>query len=580
MYGVYKKILRINLSEQTYFFEPLDPEILSQYPGGKALGTYLLAQQVKSKINPLSPENPLIFTTGPCSQSVIWGSSRYAVFGISPQTGFYAESYAGGKAPEAMDRVGVDALILEGQSAEPVVLKIEENSCTFYPAQDLWGKDTYTTEDEVLRRYGNPKLRPGALVIGPAGENQVSFALIENNYWRSAGRCGLGAVLGAKKVKALVFQGQSKRTIAREQELKNFAFEFLNNYRNHPVSKNYLNYGTTQMVSILNQVGAFPARYWQQGTCSHWEQINGEALRKLLQVTPHACPRCFLACGKISTVPQGRYKGLTVEGPEYETIFAFGGLCLVKSLPEIMYLNDLCDQLGLDTISAGNLCAFTIEAVRQKKVKFDLDYGQTEKIAELIKLIAFKQDIGEVLAQGIKKAAQKWDMEDYAVHVKGLEPAGYDPRYFKGMALSYAISDRGACHLRTTFYKPELAGVIDPATVKDKARLVIDYEDRLNVFDSLILCRFYRDFYPYSELAKILTFITGDTWEEQRVKNLGAQVAHLARKVNLSQGLTSQDDSLPKLFFKLPLENQAPLSEEEFDYLKQEYYQLRGWPLT
>lgn len=578
MQGVYKKILIVNLKDKTYSFEPLSEDILHLYPGGKALGSYLLQKKINNKkIDPYSENNPLIFCTGPCTQSVVWGASRYGVFAISPQTGFYAESYAGGKTPEALDRIGVDALILEGKSDEPLVLVIEEEKCFFHLAQDLWGKDTYTTEDTVLQKYGNPKLNPQALVIGPAGENQVSFSVIENNYFRSAGRCGLGALMGAKKVKAIVFQGQKRRSIANPNQLKKFSFNFLKTYQKHPASKSYLHYGTTQMVALLNEVGAFPSRYWQQGTCAHWEEISGEALRKYLKVTPHACPKCFLACGKICTVKAGPYKGLSLEGPEYETIFAFGGLCLVKSLPEIMYLNDLCDRLGVDTITCGNLCAFTIEAIKAGKVKFDLNYGETEKIANLIKLIAYKKDLGEILAQGILYAAKKWDMQEQAVQVKGLEPAGYDPRYFKGMALSYAISDRGACHLRTTFYKPELAGTISPEAIKDKAKLVIDYEDRLNVFDTLILCRFYRDFYPYSSLAEVLTYITGENWKEEEIKELGARITQLTRQINLSQGLTPKHDSLPQVFFKKALENGASLKEEEFNYLKEEYYQLRGW---
>lgn len=577
MQGVYKKILIVNLKEKTYSFEPLAEEVLRFHPGGKALGTYLLQKRIDKKIDPYSENNPLIFCTGPCTQSIVWGSSRYGVFAISPQTGFYAESYAGGKTPEALDRIGVDALILEGKSDEPLVLVIEEEKCSFHLAQDLWGKDTYTAEDAVLQRYGNSKLNPQALVIGPAGENQVSFSIIENNYFRTAGRCGLGALMGAKKIKAIVFQGKQKRPLANPTQLKNFCFDFLNTYKEHPASKSYLHYGTPQMVAILNEVGAFPARYWQQGTCSHWEQISGEALRRYFQVTPHACPKCFLVCGKLCTVKEGPYQGLTIEGPEYETIFAFGGLCLVKSLPEILYLNDLCNRLGVDTITCGNLCAFTIEAIKAGKVKFDLDYGETEKIANLIKLIVQKKDIGKILAKGILYAAKEWDMEEEAVQVKGLEPAGYDPRYFKGMALSYAVADRGACHLRTTFYKPELAGTIAPQEIKDKAKLVIDYEDRLNVFDSLILCRFYRDFYPYADLAKVLTYLTGENWDEEEVKKLGERTTQLTRQINLTQGLTSKDDSLPPVFFKKPLEKGAKLTEEEFNQLKADYYQLRGW---
>ena len=247
------------------------------------------------------------------------------------------------------------------------------------------------------------------------------------------------------------------------------------------------------LVSIMNTIGAFPTQYWSKGTLEGWEGISAESLMERCQVSSIACPSCFMSCGKISEVKQGRHRGLRIMGPEYETIYAFGGLCMVNSIEEIIYLNDLCDRLGIDTITAGNLAAFAIEASKSKKIKDNLHYGEVDGIAEILTKIAYRKGVGRILSEGVRHAAKVWEMEEEAIHVKGLEPAGFDPRVLKGMGLAYATSDRGACHLRATFYKSELSGQSPPGQIKGKTKLFVDYEDKMTLFDALILCRFYRD---------------------------------------------------------------------------------------
>jgi aldehyde:ferredoxin oxidoreductase len=284
-----------------------------------------------------------------------------------------------------------------------------------------------------------------------------------------------------------------------------------------------------------------------------------------------------MACGRMATLSSGRHKGLTLEGPEYETIFAFGGLCMIETMDEVAHLNDLCDRLGLDTITAGNLCAFAIEASRQGRVQESIDYGDARAVADLVQDISARQGLGAVLAQGIRHAAQEWGMEDQAVHVKGLEPAGYDPRKLKGMGLSYATSDRGACHLRTTFYKPELAGMIPPDQIQDKAELLIDFEDRLTIFDALILCRFYRDLYTWDKLQELISLTTGLQATKEDLRRIASRITDMTRAFNLREGLTHLDDTLPEKILTQPLPTGESLSREELETMLQDYYRLRGW---
>lgn len=270
-------------------------------------------------------------------------------------------------------------------------------------------------------------------------------------------------------------------------------------------------------------------------------------MQKKLNAKPRSCKTCFMGCGKYVNITEGKHKGLKLEGPEYETIYAFGGLCMVDNIKDIAWLNDICDRLGMDTISAGNLAALTIEASQRGKID-----------------------------EGIKSASEEMDMKDMAVHVKGLEPAGYDPRVLKGMGLAYAVSPRGACHLKSTFYKPELSGMIDPDQIENKAELFLDFEDRCTLFDTFILCRFYRDFYPWEELSKIFFMTTGIEFSKKDLQALASRVTDETRKFNLREGLTIEDDFLPPRLFKKKLENQKGISKDELTQLIQDYYKLRG----
>jgi aldehyde:ferredoxin oxidoreductase len=578
MKGFYNQILRIDLTTRSFEITSLTDEILLTYLGGKGLASYLLYRLNPAGVDPLSPDNVLIFATGPVAGSSIWGSCRYGVFTKSPQTGFYSESYSGGKVPEAIDATGFDAIVIQGRNERPGILCIYPEGADFYDADDIWGMDTFDTEDAVIRRFGRRGSgRVGAVVIGPAGENLVRFSVIENDYWRSAGRTGVGTVMGSKRLKAVVFQGDRHRPLYDEKAVRQYAKDLASRAKDNPGVKAYKAMGTPMMVKIMNEAGAFPTRYWSEGTYAEWDKISADALHTRCEVKPSACLKCLMACGRKTRVLHGRHTGLEIEGPEYETIYAFGGLCMVNSIEEIAYLNDICDRLGMDTISAGNLCGFAIEAVKRGKIDHDVDYGDVDAIASLLQQIARREGIGDILAQGIRHASETWGLEDIAVHVKGLEPAGYDPRVLKGVGLGYATSDRGACHLRATFYKPELSGMIDPHSVENKAQLFVDFEDRLTLFDALILCRFYRDLYPWDELSSLIYITTGKRTTQEELKATASAISDVVRHFNIREGLTPEDDQLPERLHREFLKSGHHIKREELAFMRSEYYHLRGW---
>lgn len=577
MKGFYNKLLRIDLSNQTYNVEKIDDEVLKNNFGGKGLGTYLLTKNIKPDIDPLSEHNKLILTVGPATDTIIPGASRYGVYSKSPLTGIYGESVSGGHAAPAIKKTGYDAIIFEGVSRAPVYVEISDKNISFHKADHLSGKDTYFTEETVLKEVNNPNAQ--AIVIGPAAENLVRFACIVNNKWRCAGRVGMGAVMGSKRLKAVVFHGESNCEIADLNMLKEYVKSLNEKAKSDPVVKAYQMYGTPMQVAVTNKFNTFPTKYWSKGHFDNWENLSADYMRNNMETKPKACHRCFLACGKLNKIKNGKYAGLTIEGPEYETIYAIGGLNCLNSLEEVAYLNDICDKLGIDTMTAGNLAGFTIEAVKKGRVKRNLDYGDTEGIAALFYEIGNRSgETGDILANGIKYASKKWGMEDEAVHVKGLEPAGFDPRVLKGMGLAYATSTRGACHLRATFYKLELSGMVDPDKIDGKAEIFVELEDRMTIFDTMILCRFFRDLIDWEGLKLIIKSTTGITMNQSELKKMANNIVTATREFNLQNGLTRKDDTLPKRFFETPLpETGKIINKSDLDKMVDDYYSLRGW---
>lgn len=578
MRGFYNKVLKVNLTQQISSEQEMPDEVFRKCLGGKGLGAHLMLKEIPAQIDPLSAENRLIFTVGPVADTRIWGSSRYGVFAKSPLTGIFGEAYSGGKVAPQIKRTGYDAIVIEGKSDKPVYLEISDQMVEFHDAAHLWGKETYAAEDAILEAVNVEGAQ--AVVIGPAGENLVRFAVIENNYWRSAGRTGMGTVMGSKNLKGIAFHGRAQCEIADPELLKEIVKKIADKGKGELKAKAemFQTEGTLSTVEVVNKLGCFPTRYWSEGVHENWRNLSAGYMHENFKWKRHACTSCYLACGKINTVLRGPYKGLTIEGPEYETVYAFGGLNVINSLEEVAYLNDICDRLGMDTMTSGNITAFAIEANKRGKLDFDIDYGRTEKIAELLRLIAARSGVGRILAEGIKEASKSLGLEDLAVHVKGLEPGGFDPRFAKGAGLQYAVSSRGACHMRGTVHVAEFNGVLPPGEVEGKAKLLLDNENHDAFFDCLILCRFYRSWYFWPELADVIRATTGLEMEREDLEKIAMHATTLARTFNVREGVTEKDDKLPKRLLTETLgEKKFSITEEELTKMRKDYYALHGW---
>ena len=572
MNGYHRKILHIDLTRQTYELNDIDKSLLDPALGGKGLGIRLLLKELPTGTDPLSPDNVFVIATGPATSTRMWGQSRFGVYTKSPATGGFGESYCGGTLAAKIKGCGFDALVLKGKADSLIWLAVTESAVEFKDGAPIKGVETSGAEAHMLEHSANGA---GALVIGPAGENLVRFACIKSDRWRSLGRGGLGAVFGSKNLKGITFAGNKACPIADEQRLTDLIKKVSNKGSEAPVTKMYQKFGTPMMVRITNAQNCFPTRYWQSGHFEKWENLSADYMQEHFEIKSKGCPPCFLRCTKHSKILSGRHTGLEIEGPEYETIYALGGLNGIDSLEEVAWLNDVCDRLGIDTMSAGNISAFAVEAHKAGKIDFAIDYNQPDRVAELFQLIAHRQEIGELFADGIVPAAETLEMEDRAVHVKGLEPAGFDPRVLKGMGLAYATAARGACHLRTTFYKVELSGEVDRDQIKGKARTLIDYEDRATLFDSLILCRFFRDFLLWDELQELVAATTGRQLSYKELEVLAGETTRLTRIFNRREGLDESSDTLPKPFFKATREG-AVISRGELALMLEEYNRLRN----
>lgn len=573
MYGFFNKILRINLTNETFSYEDISDDILSETLGGKGLGTHLLMKENPKGVNPLAPANVFIIAAGPVTGTKMWSQSRFGVYSKSPATGGYGESYCGGTLAPKIKACGADAIIIEGKCENLSSLEIDENGVSFKDASAMKGKNTFETEDYLLAQA--PK-GAGAMTIGPAGENLAVMACIKIDKWRSLGRGGMGAVLGSKKLKGVVFSGKKACPIADEDFVKEVIKKIAVKGRESLGTKAYQTYGTVMQVAVTNDQKCFPTKYWSGGYFDKWKTISADYMHENFEVKRNGCPNCFLQCTKYAKVKHGRHKGLELDGPEYETIYAIGGLNAIEGLEEVAWLNVICDKLGLDTMSAGNISAFAIEAYKRGKIDFQIDYNQPDRVAELYDLIARNEGVGKILGKGIKQASKELGLEDIAIHVKGLEPAGFDPRVLKGMGLSYAVAARGACHLRGTFYKAELSGQMDKNQIEGKAELMIDYEDRCALFDSLILCRFFRDLIGWDELADIIKATTGMKLGKQQLQIIANHITQQSREYNKREGVGSDQDMLPKRFLTEPTAEGLTFSEIELKTMINEYNQIRN----
>ncbi len=586
MFGYMGSVLRVNLTKQRFSTQNLREDLVRKFVGGNGFGITFLFREVGKDVDPLASENKLIFATGPLTGTPIPVAVEFGVFAKSPLTGHLGESYSSGFFAPQLKRSGYDALIIEGRASKPVYLRIMDDDVRLEGAEDLWGRDCWETE-EILRRKEASK-DSGVLTIGPAGENMVRFACVTSDLHRQAGRTGLGAVMGSKRLKAIVVKGSKEVEVAKPVELEDFVKEWTRKVLKSPKMKGLRAYGTPSLVVLENELGVMPTRNWRESLFEHAEEIGGEALRKLYVTRSVGClDMCPIACGKHTLVREGPYKGTEVVGPENQTIYALGHNCGIGDLGAIIKANELCDRLGLDTMSTGCTLAFAMECYEKGRLtKEDLDgidlrFGNEEALMESIRKIAYREGFGNLLAEGVKALATKLGAEDYAIQIKGLEPSGFDLRGLKGAALAYAVSNRGGCHLRGRVEFIELLGLVDRFKTESKARLVKEREDLFTLLDSLIVCKFAEPVFHMSLVAEAYSLVTGEDLTEKELLQAGERTVNLERLFISREGLSRKDDTLPKRIMSEPI-TKGPskgqkITSKELRRMLDQYYATRGW---
>jgi aldehyde:ferredoxin oxidoreductase len=569
-------LLRIDLTTRSFSEETVPPQLIKELIGAKGVGTHYLSEEVGPDVDPLSPGNKLIFCVGPMGGSTMLGSNRYAVYFASPLTGGFGECYSGGLLTPQFARTGYKVVIVEGRADAPVYLEISETGAQFHDASDLWGTDAYEAEDQILARTEHPRAQ--ACVIGQAGERLVRFACVNNNKWHQLGRGGPGAVFGSKHLKGIVWHGEKKPQVARPDDFKALVKDIVERTKDDPGAAAYQRGGTMNMVRAMNGQSAFPTQYWRRGTADWFEKISVETMLEKHGTRNETCPPCVFKCVKHNTVFEGRHKGLEIEGPEYETAFVFGGLCCIDDFAEIMWLNDICDRLGVDTMDAGNLCGLAIECSQRGIIDEKLGWNDPDGVAAFLEKLCLREGIGDLWAEGILAVEKEYGIEGLAVHCKGMAPAGYDPRRMKGMGLGFATTVRGACHLRATMYKPEMLGLIDPQETVGKAEMYCDWEDRLTIMDTLIYCRFYRDMVQWPYITAVVNAAIGTDYSEDDLRRIANRIITMGRDFNLARGIGRESERLPEWVTETPREDTGwTFPQSEMDYMLADYYRIRGW---
>ncbi|KXA92769.1 hypothetical protein AKJ66_03565 [candidate division MSBL1 archaeon SCGC-AAA259E22] len=574
--GYAGNILEVNLSLRELSSADLDSDTTSNFLGGRGYGIKLLKKNNPKGVDPLLPENNLIFMTGPYTGTGPF-SAFYSITTKSPLTGLCLSSHSGGNWGPSLKRAGYDGIVIEGKADDPVMLVISDGKPKLENIRGLWGRNTAETTEKIEKEYG-----ASPAVIGPAGENKVRYACIVNNYHRVAGRGGAGAVMGSKNLKAIAVKGDKDIEIGQPEEMKKKFIKAAKTVQEEAQAFGKL--GTPIVVNMENEIGGLPTKNFQIGYFEDAEKVSGEYLHEKYWVEDFGCFRCPLSCGNVTEVKQGKYKCKT-EGPEYETIMAFGPNCYNSNLESIIKANDLCDRLGLDTITMGDSIAFCMELyerdlIDENDIGFSLDWGDHKKIIELVKMTANREGFGDELAEGTWRIAQKRGGEP--VQVGKMEPPGYEPRAIQGMALAYATSPRGACHLRATMYVPEtFSKELDRTTVKGKTDYLIDMQNKFAILDSMLLCKLggrNANMTRWEDLSELLEITTGKEFSVKKLKMIGKKIFNLEHKYNVREG--KKNLSIPTQFFEPqeygPSEG-LKVKKEDFEKAIDEYQNARGW---
>lgn len=570
MAGYQGLVLRVNLTNKKVSTEGLNQKWVNDYLGGKGLGIKYMYEEVGSGVDALSAENKLIFMTGPFTGTVVPCSGKLSIVTKSPATGTVLDCSIGGSAAVEIKRAGYDAVIIEGKASQPVYLLIEDGKVEIRSAQNYWGLGCHEAENKLKSECGDDF---SVLSIGPAGENLVPFACITSDLYRQAGRGGVGSVMGSKMLKALVVKGTGGVRAKDAQKLMDVA---LDAFKNDLLTDNNLwtyTDGTPMIVELSHTTGILPTKNFQQGTFDKFANIKSEAVAGV-RVAKKGCTSCGLGCGNFVRVGDA-----VVEGPEYETLSIAGSNCGISDLGPIVKFNQLCDDLGLDSISTGGVTAFAMEMTEKGIYDFGIRFGDVDKYLEMPVLIAARKGVGAELARGVKKLSEIYGGREMAMQVKGLEFPGYDPRGSWSMGLAYATAPRGACHMSAWPVAEEAYGELDPFTIESKAELVRDLQHYNAAKFSLILCDFWA--LSFDIMAEMLSALLGWEVTVQSLELAGERIFNLTRLYNIREGFDAKDDVLPRRIYSHPLPAGATggkvLPEEEFKRMRAEYYSLRGW---
>ncbi len=584
--GYQGKILRVDLTNEKITTEPLNKEWAKQFIGGKGLGARYLFEELKPGTDPLSPDNILSIWTGPLVGTMVPLTGRYVIVTKSPLTGTFLDSYAGGFFGSELKYTGFDGVIIKGKAKKLSYLWITDGKAEIRDAKNLAGKDTYKTEELIRKEVGHKFARVAA--IGPAGEKLGLISSVTSDLTRNAARGGTGAVFGSKNLKAIAVKGSTGVEVQNIEEFTKMAKEMiLKDVVENPDHAGMITDGTPILVAMSNDAGILPTKHWRTGVFEDSRGIDSDALKSRVLVRKKACFDCAIACGSYAKVNKGIFKGAATEGPEYETLGLCGSNCGIKNIEAIVKFVEDCDRLGLDSISAGNVVALAMDlyekGVLTKKDTggLDLKFGNEEAYSKMPAMIANRQAIGNVLADGAKRAAKKIGKgaEKLIVEVKGLEYPAYDPRGTIGMALAYATSDRGACHLRAWPVAADAYGSQDPWNPEGKAATCVEDQTRTSVKWSFIFCDFYSVNFP--NMAKYYTAVTGVKADEDHLRKVGRRIWNLTRAFNVREGFSRKDDTLPERMEKEPLPDGKPkghvVPKGDFEKMLSEYYKLWAW---
>jgi aldehyde:ferredoxin oxidoreductase len=592
MNGYAGKIAWIDLTEGKVTIEELKEEVARKYLGGKGLGAHLLYRNLAPGTDPYDPDNLLIFLAGPLTGTMFPCVGRAGVVTKSPMTGTFLDSYAGGLFGPTIKFAGYDALVIKGKASKPVYLMVDDGTITIQDAGTLWGLSTTEAEKKLRDEFrGQKKGKLSIATIGPAAEKSVRFSGIVSDR-RMFGRGGAGAVMGSKNVKAVVLRGNARVPIANETKLNEVAARCKKRIAEHPLTKRGGRFpllGTIFTVHATQETGTIPTRNWKENTFEYAHEIGGESFSKHI-TRARACYLCPIACSHFT---KGSFKGTeyTTEGPEYETIFAFGSNLEIKDPAVIIAADRLCDEYGMDTISCGGAVGFAMECFEKGLMAkedlggLDLSFGNGEAVLALVHLIGKREGIGDVLAEGVKRASEKIKgSEGFGMHVKGLEPPGYDPRGMKGQGLTYALSDRGACHLRSNTLRTELMGIptpIDRYGYEGKAEMVADLQLSYVAFDAIIGCAFGGFGITQTDFVDAIAAATGWPFTADELRTTCQRIWSLTRLFNVREGFTRKDDTLPERLFNEP-STKGPSKGQVMDRVSwekmlDEYYDIVGW---